>query len=148
MLLPPGLPFAGLLESPAPTAIAADGGFQIVGLREGEYRAQLSASVPGFYLKSIKYGEEEVLGRTFKVSGGGAGSLQVVLRASTATILGAVTDSQSRPVPASPSSLFRANGRDSICSRDRQLHGDIFDLPPCRRVTTTLLQARRSRELA
>jgi len=87
------------LGMPTASAIAADGSFQVAGVRQDDYRVQLSANVPGFYLKSIKYGEEEILGKILKFSIGGSGSLEVVLRAGTGTVSGTVTDSKSQPVP-------------------------------------------------
>jgi 5-hydroxyisourate hydrolase-like protein (transthyretin family) len=86
------------LAMPPASVIAADGSFQVTGLREGEYRAQMSTSAPGFYVKSIKYGDEEIAGTVFKFSGSRAGSFEVVLKAGTPSISGRVTDSQSRPV--------------------------------------------------
>lgn len=87
------------LGLPTSSSIAADGSFEVAGLREDEYRAQMSTNIQGFYVKSIKYRGEEIAGRAFKVRGGGSGSFEVVLTAGTPTVMGTVTDSQSRPVP-------------------------------------------------
>jgi hypothetical protein len=87
------------LGMPVSSTIAADGSFQVTAIREGEYRAQMSVNIPGFYVKSIKYGDEDILGRTFKVTAGASGAVEVVLKAGTQTLAGTVTDGQSRPVP-------------------------------------------------
>jgi hypothetical protein len=79
------------------SAIAADGSFQVAGLREAEYIAQINGNFPGFYVKSLKFGKEDVLGKPFKFDGGDA-SFEVVLKAGIQTITGSVTDSQSKPV--------------------------------------------------
>jgi len=81
------------------TPIAADGSFQVSGFREGEYRAQMNMVVPGFYVKSIKLGKEDILGTTFKFTSDSPTSIEVVLKAGTQTISGTVTDSLSKPVP-------------------------------------------------
>jgi hypothetical protein len=88
-----------VLTVPLPVAqpIAADGTFQVVGLREGEYRVQLG--VPGFYLKSIKYGTDDILGKPFKFSGGGSAAFEITLRAGSVTATGTVSDAKSQPVP-------------------------------------------------
>jgi protocatechuate 3,4-dioxygenase beta subunit len=94
------VPFATGIGTPVSSPIAADGSFQVTALRAGDYRVELSASVPGFYVKSVKYGGEDVLGgRTFKISAGSFGPVEVVLKAGTQTVAGTVTDGQSRPVP-------------------------------------------------
>jgi 5-hydroxyisourate hydrolase-like protein (transthyretin family) len=90
--LPPG---AGLMTVPTPAAITANGTFQVPGTREGEYRFQMS--VPGFYVKSVKYGEDEILGKPFKFSGASR-TLEVTLRAGIATVNGTVTDGKTQPV--------------------------------------------------
>jgi len=83
---------------PVATAIAADGTFQVNAVREGEYPIQVTGS--GFYLKSIKYGEDEILGQLWKFNGSSEKTLEITLRASPAIkiISGTVTDSKSQPV--------------------------------------------------
>jgi 5-hydroxyisourate hydrolase-like protein (transthyretin family) len=87
---------SGMLAIPSSVAIAADGTFQLNSMREGEYRLQMA--VPGFYVKGVKYGGDEILGKPFKVSGNGSETLEVTLRASTATASGTVSDSKTLPV--------------------------------------------------
>jgi hypothetical protein len=79
---------------------AADGTFQVAGLREGEYRIQALAGTlpPGLYVKSVRFGGEDILTQLFKFSGAAAGEFEVILRAGTAQIAGTVVDAQSQPV--------------------------------------------------
>lgn len=84
---------------PVPTTIDANGNFDVAGMREEEYRAQMSMIVPGFYVRSIKYGGDDILGRTFRFSSRRPEQFEVVLKAGTQTIAGTVTDAQSQPVP-------------------------------------------------
>ena len=83
--------------APAATGIAADGTFQVKGMREGRYRFQMS--VPGFYVKSVKYGGDEIVGQVFEFSGIASGTLEVTLRAAIATVSGTVVDGNAQPVP-------------------------------------------------
>jgi hypothetical protein len=88
----------GLL--PVVTTVAADGTFQIGGLRDGEYRVNLRGVPPqDLYLKTVHYGSETVEPRAFKYSGSGSGIFEVVFRSGAAQLSGIVTDTQSRPVP-------------------------------------------------
>jgi hypothetical protein len=83
---------------PTSSAITADGSFQVTRLREGEYRAQMNVSIPGFYVKSIKYGRNEILGKTFRISDDSSGSIEVLLKSGEATVAGKVIDSNLQPV--------------------------------------------------
>jgi hypothetical protein len=124
----------GGMTRPVSSTIDADGSFQVAGLREGEYRAQMSEIVPGFYVKSIKYAGEDVLGRTFKIGAGASKEVEVVLKAGTQTIAGTVTDAQSKPVPGIAVVVIPAQrGNPDLF---RNTHTDqagkfaITDLPP------------------
>jgi protocatechuate 3,4-dioxygenase beta subunit len=90
---------AGLSVGPNPvgTPVAADGTFQVVGLREGEYRVSaLRLLVPssGLYLKSVRYGGDDVLSKPLRFSGAGSGEFEVVLRSGVGQIAGNVTDAR------------------------------------------------------
>jgi hypothetical protein len=90
---------AGVGPNPSGTPVGADGTFQVVGLREGEYRVALRALAPtsGFYIKSIRYGGDDVLSKPLKFSGAGSGEFEVVLRTGPGQIAGNVTDARSQP---------------------------------------------------
>jgi hypothetical protein len=87
------------LGEPTSSDINAGGSFQVMGLREGEYRAIVNMNVPGFYVRSIQYGGQEIMGTVFKFDSSNPGSFEVVLKAGTQTVAGTVTDAQSHPVP-------------------------------------------------
>jgi carboxypeptidase family protein len=94
-------PVITMINQTAPVVFppAADGSFQVVGLRENEYRAQFpAAAVPGMYVKSITYGGDDILGKPLKFSGSGSGTFDVVLRSGAVQITGTVTDARSQPV--------------------------------------------------
>ena len=108
LLLSPPLQMP-LNQSPVATTPDANGVFQIVGLREGEYRAIITGMPHGFYVRSIEYDGEDILNKPFQFSGVGGGSVSVVLRRGAAQVTGTVTDSQSRVVPGIPVMLIPAN---------------------------------------
>jgi hypothetical protein len=94
-------PVTPLVNQMAPAVFppAADGSFQVVGLRETEYRAQFpAAAAPGMYVKSITYGGDDILSKPLKFSGSGSGTFDVVLRSGAVQVTGTVTDARSQPV--------------------------------------------------
>ncbi len=94
-------PLTPTINQPVPAVFppAADGSFQVVGLRENEYRAQFpAAAVPGLYVKSITYGGDDILNKPLKFSGSGSGAFDVVLRSGAVPITGTVTDARSQTV--------------------------------------------------
>ncbi len=84
--------------APAALTMAADGSFQVVGLREGEYRTEFDAPA-GFYVKSIQYGGDDILSKPLRFSGPGPGVFEVVLRAGGVQVSGTLTNVRSQPVP-------------------------------------------------
>jgi hypothetical protein len=89
----------GVGPNPASTPVAADGTFQVVGLREGEYRVtplRFLNIASGLYLKSIRYGGDDVLSKPLKFSGAGSGEFEVVLRSGPGQIAGNVTDARAQ----------------------------------------------------
>ena len=87
---------------PAGTLAGPDGSFQVVGLREGEYRVMLRGALPpasGLYVNSIRYGGDDVFSKPLKFSGSGSGTFEVVLRSGPGQLAGNVSDARSQPVP-------------------------------------------------
>ena len=92
--------FSPAIPLPAGLPAAADGTFQVQGLREGEYRITLRGPSPatsGFYVKSIQYGGDDILAKPFRFSGSGAGTFEVTLRRGAAQVSGNVTDGRLQP---------------------------------------------------
>jgi hypothetical protein len=82
---------------PASTPASEDGRFQVVGLRQGEYRVSLRATLPptsGLYIKSIRYAGDDVLTKPLKFSGSGSGEFEVTLGRGPGQLAGNVTDIQ------------------------------------------------------
>jgi 5-hydroxyisourate hydrolase-like protein (transthyretin family) len=100
------MPVIGM-TAPVALPLAGDGSFQVVGLREGEYRADLYAPT-GFYVKNLRYGGEDISGNTFRFSGSGSGAFEIVLRPGGVQVSGTLTDSRSDLVPGMPVFLVPA----------------------------------------
>jgi hypothetical protein len=64
---------------PASAKFSADGTFSIENVSPGKFYVQTSAP-PGTYLKSVRFGNSEILGKELDVSGGAAGQLELVYR--------------------------------------------------------------------
>ncbi|HET9219418.1 MAG TPA: carboxypeptidase-like regulatory domain-containing protein [Terriglobia bacterium] len=94
-----GIPVVSAGQQPAPAVIGADGTFRIVGMREGEFTAQVAALPPGFYVKSIQYGGSDILNNPFRFSGSASGSVDVIVRPGSARVSGVVTDARSQIAP-------------------------------------------------
>lgn len=93
---PLGIP--GGVSSPQPPA--ADGTFRVDGIRPGDYALNVTGLPANFYVKSARYGGSDVLGASLTVSEGGAGALDIVVRAGAAELSGTVGDASGRAVPA------------------------------------------------
>ena len=100
---------------PVAMAPSADGLFQMVGAREGEYRVTAAGMPQGFYVKSIHYDGDDILTRPFRFSGLAGGTVNVVLRPGAVQLSGTVTDSELRPVPSTQVMLVPAErGRNDL----------------------------------
>lgn len=82
---------------------SADGSFRLENIQPGKYDVQANAPA-GTYLKSVRYGQQEVLGKELDLSGGAAGDLELVFRYGTAEVDGTVQAAESGSVPAGASS--------------------------------------------
>jgi hypothetical protein len=81
-----------------PAEIHKDGSFEIKGVPPDLYSVDISGSAPDAYLRSAKYGSADAMG-SFTVSGGAAGSLEIVIGAQGARVSGMVTNSDPVVVP-------------------------------------------------
>jgi hypothetical protein len=88
-----------LLQPPSlATVPKPDGTFEVKGIREGEYRVVAPTIFPGFYIKAIRYGADDVLSRPFKFSGTASGTFEVIFRSGAAQVSGTVRDAESKSV--------------------------------------------------
>jgi 5-hydroxyisourate hydrolase-like protein (transthyretin family) len=88
---------------PTGTFVAADGTFQVIGLRDGEYRVNVTGADvlanAGYYVKSIHYGGDEISSKLFKFSGAGSGVFELRIASGVGKVSGMLTDAAAQPLP-------------------------------------------------
>jgi hypothetical protein len=75
------------------------GTFESTPLEPNRYRVIAQPMPNGFYLKSVRWGDQEVLESGLTVSPGAAGELKLLLAPGAGTISGSVRDNRDQPVP-------------------------------------------------
>ena len=91
-------------------SVKADGTFVMESVSPGKYNVQVNNGPDGAYLKSVRFGQQEMLGKELDLSQGAAGELDVVFRYGAAEVDGVAQPAQaaggssdsSAPAPASP----------------------------------------------
>jgi protocatechuate 3,4-dioxygenase beta subunit len=83
----------GMMGGPANAKFSADGTFTVENVSPGKFYVQTNAP-PGTYLKSIRFGNAEILGKELDLSGGAAGQLDLVYRYGPGEIDGQVDSTQ------------------------------------------------------
>ena len=69
---------------------AEDGTFSIDNIGPGKYYPQISGAPQGAYLKSVRWGQQEMLGKELDFSNGASGELDIVFRYGVAQVGGTV----------------------------------------------------------
>jgi hypothetical protein len=88
LILTPEEP-AMMMRSPQATP-KADGSFTLESVIPGKFRVLVMNEPEGVYLKSIRLGGQEMLGKTLDLTQAGGGDLHVTLRAGAAEVSGSV----------------------------------------------------------
>jgi hypothetical protein len=70
--------------------VGADGSFSLANLDPGLYRFQVALSLPGAYVKSVLFNQQEVTDKAVDLSQNGSGQLQIDLRSDAGEIDGTV----------------------------------------------------------
>ena len=84
----------GNMMGPVPNAkVAKDGSFTLDNISPGKYFVQANAP-NGTYLKSIRYGSAEILGKELDLSGGAGGEIEVVFRYGPGEVDGVIQQAQ------------------------------------------------------
>jgi len=112
-------------ESPSgavPGQIKPDGAFNIVGLMPGRYDLAVSGLPPGFYLKSARFGSEEVVDSGLNFDG--AGKLDLLVSPSAAQVEGVVLDAKQQPAKGTLVALIPDVGRQSRSSLFKAVRTD------------------------
>jgi hypothetical protein len=74
----------------SPVKFADDGTFSIENIGPGKYYPQIGSAPEGTYLKSVRWGQQELLGKELDFSNGASGDLEIVFRYGTAQVSGVV----------------------------------------------------------
>ncbi|MFL6450748.1 MAG: carboxypeptidase regulatory-like domain-containing protein [Bryobacteraceae bacterium] len=69
----------GMMGPPANAKFSADGTFSLENVAPGKFYLQTNA-LPGTYLKSVRFGNSEILGKEIDLTGGAAGELELIYR--------------------------------------------------------------------
>lgn len=97
------------------------------------YEVRLGAP-PGTYVKSIRYGRQDALRGTLDLTGGAAGSLDIVLSSKVAAITGKVTNASGDAVPGALVTAWPGSpeltGGVKTASTDQNGNFEIADLGP------------------
>jgi len=83
----------GMMGPPPNAKVSADGTFAIENVNPGRFYLQTNAP-PGTYLKSVRFGNSEILGKELDLTNGAAGQLEVVYRYGPGEVDGQLDSSQ------------------------------------------------------
>jgi len=104
MFLYPGGPSQ---NSPSRSQTNRDGSFAIQELGPGEYTPAFANLPAGTYVKSVRYGQQDVTNQTINVALGVGGTLEVLLSPHAADVSGVVRNSNGDPIPGAPVMLWK-----------------------------------------
>jgi len=85
----------GMMGPPPSAKFSSDGTFMIENVTPGKFYVQANAP-PGTYLKSVRFGSSEILGKELDLSGGAAGQLELVYRYGPGEIDGQLDAAENR----------------------------------------------------
>lgn len=90
-------PFGGGLNARS----TPDGSFKLAGVTPGDYDVSVSGLPDGFYLKSIRAGEQETIHTGLTIPPGAAPALKIVARPNAGALEGTVKNKEGQPVAGS-----------------------------------------------
>ena len=105
-----------------PSHIQPDGAFNIAGLMPGRYEVSVSGLPVGFYLKSARFGSDEVIDSGLNLIG--AGKLSLVVSPAAAQVDGVVLDAKQQPAKGTLVALIPDAGRQSRSSLYKTVRTD------------------------
>jgi Carboxypeptidase regulatory-like domain len=86
----------------SPVKFADDGTFSIENIGPGKYYPQINNAPEGAYLKSVRWGQQELLGKELDFSNGASGDLEILFRYGAAQVGGVVQIPQDANKTAPP----------------------------------------------
>jgi 5-hydroxyisourate hydrolase-like protein (transthyretin family) len=88
-----------MFGSNAAGKVAADGTFTLANVNPDQYTLTLSGLPDGYYIKSIRAGEQDALTPGLDLSRGAAGAIDVILSPNAGQVTGIVQNGQQQPAP-------------------------------------------------
>jgi hypothetical protein len=107
--------------SPVQQPVHADGTFQVVGMRAGEYQVSVSSYPPTAYVKSLRFDGRDILGKPLEFSGTIGVGFDIVLSSKPGQVRGTVTDAMLKPVQGVPAVVV------PLASEDRRTRADLYN---------------------
>jgi hypothetical protein len=96
----------GISVSAPAAQFNTDGSFQLKGVAPSKYFIQVNGLPQGTYIKSMRFGGQDVTRAPLDLTAGGGGSLEIVLSAKAADVTGAVLSEKGDPVQGVPVTLW------------------------------------------
>jgi protocatechuate 3,4-dioxygenase beta subunit len=96
----------GISVSAPAAQFNTDGSFQLKGVAPSKYFIQVNGLPQGTYVKSMRFGGQDVTRAPLDLTAGGGGSLEIVLSAKAADVTGAVLSEKGDPVQGVPVTLW------------------------------------------
>ncbi len=79
--------------------VSDEGNFRFHGVSAGVYRANVGGIPDGSYLKSVRYGGQDMTGKDLDLTSGSGGEMQIVISSNAADISGVVRNEKGEAVP-------------------------------------------------
>lgn len=95
------VPRESVFPSPEPAMVQPDGSFALAQIQSGNYMLRVAGLPEGFYVKSTRYLDRDVLESDVQVESEAAGTVSVLLGSDGAQLTGTVVDDGSRPLARS-----------------------------------------------
>ena len=92
----------------------ADGGFTMERVTPAKFRVRVMNQPEGSYIASIRFGNQEMLGKTLDLTQSSGGELHISLRAGAAEVSGTVQTKPDDPAASSTSALVPATSASVI----------------------------------
>jgi hypothetical protein len=120
----------GISVSAPAAQFNTDGTFQLKGVAPSKYFVQVNGLPQGTYVKSMRFGGQDVTRAPLDLTAGGGGSLEIVLSPKAADVTGVVLSEKGDPVQGVPVTLWpkipdRGSATNGIKSANTDQNGSF-----------------------
>jgi hypothetical protein len=120
----------GISVSAPAAQFNTDGTFQLKGVAPSKYFIQVNGLPQGAYVKSMRFGGQDVTRAPLDLTSGGGGSLEVVLSPKAGDVSGTVLNEKGEPVQGVPVTLWpkipdQSNSTNAIKSANTDQNGSF-----------------------